>query len=439
MTQARRFTHLDAFIILVLVPLIKTAECFSPVYPIASKSNRFISLAKKKGSSEEAPSGKKARAKNILGGSLGGSDEIDDIIASVKTITKKTREEKENLNSLDVNRTYKLQGTGKGKKKIPIPPLKEKTPPKNKNLFSFLEQNAKKVEQSTPKLKSSPPNSSSDKLRGVDLFSGMKGIKIPSTKESKKDSPTSTPSAAGGKNTAPATSTSASNFGLKSGSIFNGIIGNDLKVESEKVASTPIEKLKNQDESLFESKSETFFDNILGKGSASEEVKVAQPIPDQATPEENKFTFAQRIESTKTGVVGLFAGGIALTPFAALHDILFPGSFIPNGIAQWEFDTDMGSIETALFAIVYRYCVREGEETNEMLGMGVVGAFVLVRTLSRITIPKYCTGAPLDCKCIHVICPCTCISIHFSILVLTMTILILHVYSSPRRCTTWLF
>jgi len=111
----------------------------------------------------------------------------------------------------------------------------------------------------------------------------------------------------------------------------------------------------------------------------------------------DKFSFAQRIESTKTGVVGLLAGGIALTPVAAIHDIVFPGDSIPGGAAQWEFDTDMGSIETALFAIVYRYCVREGEETNEMLGMGVVGAFVLVRTLSRVRVSSYCSFAPLDC------------------------------------------
>lgn len=110
-----------------------------------------------------------------------------------------------------------------------------------------------------------------------------------------------------------------------------------------------------------------------------------------------KFSFAQRIESIKTGVVGLLAGGIPLTPIAAIHDIIFPGDSIPGGAAQWEFDTDMGSIETALFAIVYRYCVREGEEANEMLGMGVIGAFVVVRTLSRVRVSSYCTYAPLDC------------------------------------------
>lgn len=111
----------------------------------------------------------------------------------------------------------------------------------------------------------------------------------------------------------------------------------------------------------------------------------------------NKFTFAQRIESVKTGIVGLFAGGISLTPFALIHDVIFKDQSIANGLAQWEFDTDTGSIATALFAIVYRYCVRDGEETNEMLQMGVIGAFVIVRTLARIRVPIYCSAVPLDC------------------------------------------
>ena len=73
----------------------------------------------------------------------------------------------------------------------------------------------------------------------------------------------------------------------------------------------------------------------------------------------------QRIESIKTATVGLLSGGILATPFIALQDI-------PEyGAASWEFDTDMGSLQSALFAIVYRYCVRE-EGDNEMLNMGVV-------------------------------------------------------------------
>lgn len=32
-----------------------------------------------------------------------------------------------------------------------------------------------------------------------------------------------------------------------------------------------------------------------------------------------------------------------------------------------------------------------------MLNQGVIGAFVIVRVLSKIQIPAYCSAAPLDC------------------------------------------
>lgn len=112
--------------------------------------------------------------------------------------------------------------------------------------------------------------------------------------------------------------------------------------------------------------------------------------------DDDKFSFGQRIESTKCVVVGALSGGFSVVLFTALHDIAFGGEEFNNGVAQWEFDTDMGSLESALFAIVYRYCIRKDD--NPMLNQGVLGAFVLVRTLSRIRVPPYCTAAPLDCK-----------------------------------------
>eukprot|EP00560_Eucampia_antarctica_P008993 CAMPEP_0197825568 /NCGR_PEP_ID=MMETSP1437-20131217/2613_1 /TAXON_ID=49252 ORGANISM="Eucampia antarctica, Strain CCMP1452" /NCGR_SAMPLE_ID=MMETSP1437 /ASSEMBLY_ACC=CAM_ASM_001096 /LENGTH=213 /DNA_ID=CAMNT_0043425599 /DNA_START=86 /DNA_END=724 /DNA_ORIENTATION=- len=114
-----------------------------------------------------------------------------------------------------------------------------------------------------------------------------------------------------------------------------------------------------------------------------------------ANKEDDKFSFGQKIESIKTGVVGLLSGGIAAAPVIALHDLVFADQTIINQSAQWEFDTDMGSIEAALFAIVYRYCVRDDD--NEMLEMGCIGAFVVVRTLSRVRLPTYCLSAPLSC------------------------------------------
>ena len=83
------------------------------------------------------------------------------------------------------------------------------------------------------------------------------------------------------------------------------------------------------------------------------------------TDTEDKFSIFQRIESTKTAALGALSGGILSTPFIALHDL--PA----YGPASWEFDTDMGALQSALFAIVYRYCVREDDD-NDMLNMGVV-------------------------------------------------------------------
>ncbi len=109
---------------------------------------------------------------------------------------------------------------------------------------------------------------------------------------------------------------------------------------------------------------------------------------------DNKFDMAQRIESLKSVVLGALSGGIALTPIAYLHYVIF--SDIPNS-AQWEFTTDMSSLEAALFAIVYRYAVRTNDN-NPMLNQGVVGAFVVVRTLANIQVTDTCQSVPLRCK-----------------------------------------
>jgi hypothetical protein len=116
--------------------------------------------------------------------------------------------------------------------------------------------------------------------------------------------------------------------------------------------------------------------------------------------DDNKFGFGQRIESIKCLVVGGLVGSLALAPVAALHDLVLLSVLAPvqtNGLAQWEFDNDAGSLQTALFAIVYRYCIRQ--DTNEQLNQGVIGAFCLTRTLSRIVVMPYCSAVVLNCKC----------------------------------------
>jgi hypothetical protein len=108
----------------------------------------------------------------------------------------------------------------------------------------------------------------------------------------------------------------------------------------------------------------------------------------------NKFDMAQRIESLKSVVLGALSGGIAVTPIAYLHYVAT--SPVAN-IAQWEFVTDMSSLQAALFAIVYRYAVR-ANDNNPMLNQGVVGGFVVVRTLSNIQVTDTCLSIPLRCK-----------------------------------------
>jgi hypothetical protein len=115
--------------------------------------------------------------------------------------------------------------------------------------------------------------------------------------------------------------------------------------------------------------------------------------------DDNKFGFGQRIESVKCLVVGGIVGSVALAPFAALHDLVLLGVLAPintNGLAQWEFDNDMASVQAALFAIVYRYCIRE--DTNPQLNQGVIGSFVITRTLSRIVVSPQCSAIVLSCK-----------------------------------------
>ena len=115
---------------------------------------------------------------------------------------------------------------------------------------------------------------------------------------------------------------------------------------------------------------------------------------DNDTGDINKFDMAQRIESLKSVVLGALSGGVAVTPIAYLHYVYFASN---ESIAQWEFVTDMSSLQAALFAIVYRYAVRQNDD-NPMLNQGVVGAFVIVRTLSNIQVTDTCLSIPLRCK-----------------------------------------
>lgn len=124
--------------------------------------------------------------------------------------------------------------------------------------------------------------------------------------------------------------------------------------------------------------------------SATQDKDIEQPVKQPnggggGPPEperEDKFTFAQKIESTKAGIAGLVTGASVLLPFTAVSTLVSDSS---NKGAQFGLDTAIGGVESALFAIVYRYCVRDGEESNAQLGNGVAGAFAITRALSSVS------------------------------------------------------
>jgi len=122
------------------------------------------------------------------------------------------------------------------------------------------------------------------------------------------------------------------------------------------------------------------------------------------TPTVLQFSAAERIESVKAGAIGGIVGATAATPFLYLSSTILSA---PNPTGQWEFQTDMASIEGALFAICYRYIVRQDGLENEMLKTGALGAFIIIRTLPLISVPSSCSSVPLQCKYFYVLDPAT--------------------------------
>ena len=114
--------------------------------------------------------------------------------------------------------------------------------------------------------------------------------------------------------------------------------------------------------------------------------------------DEEKFGFVQRIDSGKSFVVGALVGSFAGAIPEGIHQlVLAPLWSLPGAtLAQFEFDNDTAALLTGLFAIVYRYGLRQ-DTTNPQLNQGLIGAFVLTRTLPRVVLPSYCTAITLNC------------------------------------------
>lgn len=118
--------------------------------------------------------------------------------------------------------------------------------------------------------------------------------------------------------------------------------------------------------------------------------------PDSSSTDDNKFGFGQRIASVQSLVLGAVAGSVSFAPLGLLQDLLLD----QTSLAQFEFDTDMAAIMGGLFAIVYRYCLRQDTD-NPQLKQGVIAAFALTRTLGKIHVPDYCAALPLQCESLY--------------------------------------
>lgn len=96
----------------------------------------------------------------------------------------------------------------------------------------------------------------------------------------------------------------------------------------------------------------------------------------------------ERLESIKGAVLSLISGALPLV-FVSLVD---PDRLTP----RWEYQLDMLALDIALFGLVYRYAVREGD-SNPMLRLGVLAAFALPRALFLVQLPPDCAAVPLVC------------------------------------------
>ncbi len=92
----------------------------------------------------------------------------------------------------------------------------------------------------------------------------------------------------------------------------------------------------------------------------------------------------ERIENTKTFFAGL-AGGVASVPFVAFQDIIMKFQFSDAMIHKFYFDTSINSAECAIFALMLRFCVRQGQENNEIFNDTMIIAFTLIRTMSKMS------------------------------------------------------
>lgn len=113
--------------------------------------------------------------------------------------------------------------------------------------------------------------------------------------------------------------------------------------------------------------------------------------------EEKKEKFWFSADSFKAAFIGFIVGPVAISPVTYLHNFSFPGDLVLNDVSQFEFDSLMGGVSAAAFAILYRYLFRK--ERNEDEANAMIGACVIMRSFNNLQVMYYCDnlycGEPL--------------------------------------------
>mmetsp|Transcript_35164 Transcript_35164/g.79349 ORF Transcript_35164/g.79349 Transcript_35164/m.79349 type:complete len:252 (+) Transcript_35164:17-772(+) len=96
----------------------------------------------------------------------------------------------------------------------------------------------------------------------------------------------------------------------------------------------------------------------------------------------------ERYESIKTGILAIAS---AVVP-EFIVGWLDPDRLTP----RWEFQLDVLALQVLLFALVYRYAVREGDDNPDQR-LGVIAAFVIPRAFFMVELPQECLPGPFTC------------------------------------------
>jgi hypothetical protein len=124
---------------------------------------------------------------------------------------------------------------------------------------------------------------------------------------------------------------------------------------------------------------------IDGKQIPFMNAKKQTPIQKLLQKKHQSNGLGQDVDKAKTFLTGLISGGIAVAPVVAFQDIILKFSLSQDVIDKFYLDTSLSSFECALFSLIMRFCVREGQQDNDVLKNGIVASAALLRTSSQIS------------------------------------------------------